>query len=149
LKKQSALEPHGSFSAMHIRLGTTDDANDIAAFDCFGGDRPAALQAGRCLVATIDDNIAGFVVYLHKGLIGRDFVEFLVVHEDYRRKGIALALLRAVEREVGPGRLFISTEANNTRMLARLEKDGWTPSGQIDNLNDSGHVERFFCRDTT
>lgn len=132
---------------MHIRQGTPDDAPAIAAFDCFGGDRPAALQEGRCLVATVDEQLTGFVVYQRKGLIGRDFIEFLVVHEGYRRRGIAIALLREVERVVGPGRLFISTEANNTRMLALLEKDGWVPSGQIDNLNDSGHVERFFCRD--
>lgn len=136
-----------SQSEIQIRIGAPDDATAIAAFDCFGGDRPAALQEQRCLVATIDEQITGFVVYKRKSLIGRDFIEFLVVDEPFRRRGIAIALLRAVEREVGPGRLFISTEANNTRMLALLDKDGWTPSGQIDNLNDSGHVERFFCRD--
>ena len=133
---------------MHIRKGNPDDAQAIAVFDCFGGDRPAALQEDRCLVAIIDGQIAGFVVYKRKSLIGRDFVEFLVVDEAFRRRGVAVALLREVERVTGPGRLFISTEANNQPMLALLEKDGWTPSGQIENINDSGHVERFFCRDS-
>lgn len=130
-----------------IRVGTPDDADAIASFDCFGGDRPAALREGRCLVATVNKQIAGFVIYKQKSLIGRDFVEFLVVDEPYRRQGIAVALLREVESALGPGRLFISTEANNIQMLALLEKNGWTPSGHIDNINDSGHAERFFCRD--
>lgn len=132
---------------MQVRPGTPDDAEAIAVFDCFWGDRAAAIDENRCLVATIDGKVAGYVTFKLKGLIGRDFVEFLVVDEAFRRRGVAVALLRGVEQAVGPGRLFISTESNNAPMLALLEQDGWTDSGQIDNLNDSGHVERFFCRD--
>ena len=48
---------------MEIRPGTPDDHDAIKAFDCFGGDRPGALQAGRCLVAEIDGQVVGYVAY--------------------------------------------------------------------------------------
>jgi GNAT superfamily N-acetyltransferase len=132
---------------MHIRPGTTQDHCAIQAFDCFGGNRLAALDEGRCLVAVVDKNIAGFVSYQRGGLIGKDFIEYLVVNEPYRRKNVAVSLLRAAESELAPGRLFISTEAENTPMLALLDKEGWTAAGQIDHINASGHAERFFFAD--
>lgn len=132
---------------MIIRTGTPADLQAIDRFDCFGGDRATALAAGRCLVAESDGRVVGFVVYAERGLIGRDFVEFLVVDEASRRRGVAVALLRAVEAELSPGRLFISTEEGNAPMRALLAKDGWTPSGQIDGINSSGFAELFFYRD--
>lgn len=134
---------------MLIRQANATDLDTINAFDCFGGDRPDAVAAGRCLVAEDDGRVAGFVVYGLRGLIGKDFVEFLVVDEPFRRRGLAVALLRAVEQRLATGRLFISTEADNAPMLALLERDGWTPAGQIDGINESGHAERFFYRDAT
>jgi len=99
------------------------------------------------LVAVVNDQVAGYTVFQKRGLIGRDFVEFVVVHDDYRRRGVAVALLRAVEERCGPGRLFISTEANNAPMLALLKGAGWGAAGQITEVNASGNAERFFCRD--
>lgn len=132
---------------MDVRTATPDDAQAIAAFDCFGGDRPGALKDGRCLVAEIDRQIAGYLAFKRQHLIGKDFVEFLVVHDDYRRRGIAVALLRAVEKEIGSGRLYISTGGDNTRMQALLAKDGWTAAGQIEGVNPGGDPELFFFRD--
>jgi len=132
---------------MHIRQGTPADSVGIAAFDCFGGDRPSALEAGRCLVAEVDGRVAGFVVFAKRGLIGRDFVEFLVVDEPYRRRGVAVSLLDAVGDQLGPGRLFISTEAGNAPMRGLLARQGWTPAGGISGLNASGCDELFFYRD--
>ncbi|MFN3166040.1 MAG: GNAT family N-acetyltransferase [Phycisphaeraceae bacterium] len=134
---------------MRVRRGTPQDSDAIAAFDCFGGDRPAALEAGRCLVAEIDGRVAGFVVYAKHGLIGRDFVEYLVVHETFRRRGVAAMLLDAVGERVGPGRLFISTESGNTPMRTLLAKQGWTPAGHLSGANRSGCDELFFYRDVS
>lgn len=132
---------------MQIRTATITDAKAIEAFDCFGGDRPAAIHAERCLVAEVDGNIAGYAVFQKRGLIGRDFVEFVVVRDGYRRRGVAVVLLREVEARCGPGRLFISTESNNAPMLALLKRQGWREAGQITEINASGNAERFFCRD--
>ncbi|MFK7789215.1 MAG: N-acetyltransferase family protein [Phycisphaeraceae bacterium] len=132
---------------MQIRTATTDDAEAIAAFDCFGGDRPAAIQAGRCVVAEVDGDIAGYAVFKKRGLIGRDFVEFLVVRDGLRRRGVAVALLLELEARCSPGRLFISTESNNAPMLALLQRQGYRAAGQITDINASGNAERFFCRD--
>ena len=132
---------------MQIRTGTLDDKQAIKAFDCFGGDRPGALQSERCLVAEIDGKVVGYVAFQRKYLIGRDFVEFLVVREGFRRQGVAIALLRAAEAKVSPGRLFISTGADNARMQALLAKDGWTSAGQIDGITHGGGSELFFYRD--
>jgi len=132
---------------MQINPGKPTDAEAIEAFNCFDCDIEAALGEDRCLVAEIGQQIAGFVIYKPNGLIGKNFVEYLVVGEAYRRRGVAIALLRAVEQTIGPCRLFISTEADNTPMLALLDKNHWRPAGQIDHINDSGHAELFFYRD--
>jgi len=132
---------------MDIRTATPVDGQAIAAFDCFGGDRPAAIEAGRCLVAEMDGRLAGYVVFQRRALIGRDFVEFLVVDESFRRAGVAVALLRAVESRLEGGRLFISTGASNAPMQSLLGKGGWSAAGQIEGVNTDGSAELFFYRD--
>ena len=132
---------------MQIRSGTPSDTDRIAAFNCFDIKADEAINQNRCLVAIIDGDVAGFVIYKQRGLIGKNFVEYLVVNEPFRRKGVAEALLRAAENELGPCRLFISTEADNTPMLTLLNKYGWSPSGQLDQINDSGQAEVFFYKD--
>lgn len=132
---------------MQIKPGKPTDAGAIEVLNSFDCDIEAAVAEGRCLVAVIEQQIAGFVIYKTKGMIGKNFIEYLVVDEAYRRRGLAIALLRAVEQTLGPCRLFISTEADNTPMRALLDKDHWQPAGQIDGINDSGHAELFFYRD--
>lgn len=132
---------------MQTRPGNPADAQAIDAFNCFDCDTDSAIRDGRCLVAVINDQAAGFVIFKRQGLIGKNFVEYLVVDQAYRRRGVAVALLRAVERTLGPCRLFISTEADNAPMLALLDQDGWQRAGQIDHINDSGFAEVFFFRD--
>jgi GNAT superfamily N-acetyltransferase len=132
---------------MKTRIGQPEDLEAIQAFDCFGGDRAADLAAGRCLVAELDRGIAGYVVFSPKGLIGQHFINFLVVDEPYRRQGVAVALLRAVEKQLLPCRLFISTGKTNTRMQALLTKDGWTSAGQIAGMMPGEFTELFYFRD--
>ena len=132
---------------MQTRPGTPADLPEIEAFDCFGGDRPGAINEDRCIVAVIDDQIAGYIVYKRQALIGKNFIEFLVVNEPYRRRGIAVALLRAAEQTLGTCRLYISTGQTNTRMQALLAKDGWTPAGQIEQINSDGTAELFYFRE--
>ena len=130
-----------------IRAGTTSDFDQIDAFDPFSGDRASELSQGRCLVAEADTQVVAYVTFSVVGFIGRPFVHFLAVAPGHRRRGVALALLRAVEAEIGTGRLFISTEAGNGPMLSLLARDGWTPAGCVQGVNDDGSAECFFFRD--
>jgi GNAT superfamily N-acetyltransferase len=132
-----------------IRIGTPDDFAAIDAFDPFAGDRREELAAGRVLVSETDGQVVGYTTFSQAGFIGRSFVHFLAVVPEHRRQGVAIALLRAVERSVGRGRLFASTEEGNAVMLRLLDRDGWTPAGCVRGVNDDGSAECFFYREVT
>jgi GNAT superfamily N-acetyltransferase len=127
-------------------VGTLDDFAALDGFDPFAGDRREELSAGRVLVAEVDGRVAGYATFSRAGFIGRPFVHLLAVAPEYRRRGIARSLLRAVERSVGRGRLFASTEEGNAAMLALLAGDGWTPAGCVRGANECGAAECFFYR---
>ena len=141
-----ALHHPGDIS---IRSANTNDLQAIAAFDPFRGDRSGEVEAGRVLVAETDGRVVGYTTFSRNGFIGRAFVNFLAVSSDHRRRGVASALLRAVEQRIAPGRLFISTEEINTPMLQLLSRGGWTAAGCVQGVNDNGAAECFFYRDLT
>jgi GNAT superfamily N-acetyltransferase len=130
-----------------IREGTIDDFAAIAAFDPFSGDRREELARSAVLVAESGGRVVGYVTFSRSGFIGRPFVHFLTVAPDFRRRGIAAALLVAVAARVGPSRLFISTEEVNTPMLWLLEREGWTAAGCVQHVNANGAAECFFYRE--
>ncbi len=130
-----------------IRVGVPGDFEMIDAFDPFAGDRREELAAGRCLVAEVEGQVVGYATFSPAGFIGRPFVHFLAVGVGHRRRGVAVALLRAVEGRVVGGRLFASTEEGNTAMLRLLERDGWTAAGCVRGVNEDGSAECFFHRD--
>jgi len=130
-----------------VRSGLLTDFEAIDAFDPFAGDRREELAHDRCLVAEDGRSVVGYLTYSSAGFIGRPFIHFLAVAQDYRRRGIATELLAAAEAKVGSGRLFISTEENNRNMLALLAKFGWTPAGCVQGVNRNGSAECFFFRD--
>jgi len=130
-----------------IREGTTNDVAALAAFDPFGGDRRQELAGGRVLVAEAGGRVVGYLTFSPAGFIGRPFVHFLAVAPEFRRRGIASGLLRAVAARVGPSRLFISTEEGNAPMLRLLEREGWAAAGCVRNVNDDGSAECFFYRE--
>lgn len=132
---------------MQIRVAKLSDIGVIETFEVFDHDISSAIEAGRCLVAESEGRAVAYVVYALRGLIGKDFVKFLVVDPAYRRRGVALLLLRGVEGAVGAGRLYISTGGDNATMQALLHKDGWTAAGQIDGINANRSAELFFYRD--
>jgi GNAT superfamily N-acetyltransferase len=142
--KSEAVSLQGSIT---VRGGLPTDFEAIDAFDPFAGDRRDALASDCCLVAECDGRVVGYVVYSRAGFVGRPFIHFLVVAQDYRRRGVATELVAAVEARIGSGRLFVSTEENNGDMLALLAKLGWTSAGCIQGVNMDGPAECFFFRD--
>ncbi|MDQ2305679.1 GNAT family N-acetyltransferase, partial [Pseudomonas aeruginosa] len=67
------------------------------------------------------------------------------VAPDCRRRGIASALLRQARDDCRGDRLFTSCNRSNLPMRRLLEREGFQPSGVIDNL-DEGDPELVFVR---
>lgn len=130
-----------------VRTGLPSDFDVIDRFDPFAGDRREELAQGRVLVAEAEGCVVGYATYSNPGFIGRPFIHFVAVDPDHRRRGVARALLHAVEARVGAGRLFVSTEEENAAMLALLDREGWTNAGRVTGVNDDGAAECFFYRD--
>ncbi|ENZ1723021.1 GNAT family N-acetyltransferase [Pseudomonas aeruginosa] len=140
-----------SSSALSIRTGRPADFAGLLAIDPI-----AREQAGRrgflverlaqeqCRVAEEDGRLLGYAV-LERSFFGRDFVSLLMVAPDCRRRGIASALLRQARDDCRGDRLFTSCNRSNLPMRRLLEREGFQPSGVIDNL-DEGDPELVFVR---
>lgn len=121
-------------SALSIRTGRPADFAGLLAIDPI-----AREQAGRrgflverlaqeqCRVAEEDGRLLGYAV-LERSFFGRDFVSLLMVAPDCRGD-----------------RLFTSCNRSNLPMRRLLEREGFQPSGVIDNL-DEGDPELVFVR---
>jgi GNAT superfamily N-acetyltransferase len=103
-----------------------------------------AIARGACVVAVVQGKPAGFAVW-DASFYGYPFVWLLAVRPEARRRGVATALMRYIERACDRDRVFTSTNASNAPMRALCEALGYAPSGRIDNL-DPGDPELVFCR---
>jgi ribosomal protein S18 acetylase RimI-like enzyme len=130
-----------------IRPAVGADFAAIDAFDQFAGDRAREIAEKRMLVADEAGEAVGYVSWLPAGFVGRDYITFVCVRPDRRRRGLALALLRSAEVRIGRGRLFVSTEEDNTAMLALLPREGWTTAGAVAGANEGNRAEVFFFKD--
>lgn len=129
-----------------IRIGTTLDIEAVEEMSSFSGSRSSEINEGLLTVIDQDGVAAGFVVESKTGLLGRPYIEYLAVSELHRRKGLALALINAIESKHYGNRLFISTESDNTAMLSLLKRCGYVQSGKISNANMSGEDELYFFK---
>ena len=130
-----------------IRPGIDNDFPAIDAFDPFAGDRQSEISEDRCLVATRDHQIVGYLSYKQDGFICRPFICFMAVHPDHQRNGIATQLLQTAQQIIGSGRLFISTGENNLTMQALLKRHGWISAGCVKAVNNDDTAELFYYRD--
>jgi len=104
----------------------------------------AAIAARHCWVGEHNKRVAGYGV-LSTSFFGRDFIELVHVAESMRRLGVGDALLETIERARHADRLFTSTNESNVPMRALLEKRGFEPSGEIQNL-DANDPELIFVK---
>lgn len=129
-----------------IRIAEPYDLTKLMTFDSFPGDRIAEIVERRMLVAEIDDVVVGYVAWQQGGCIGKDYVNKLVVDDTHRRRGIARALIGALNAVLS-GRVFISIGARNVSAVSLLQNTGWTPAGQILGLLPLDEAEMFFHQD--
>jgi ribosomal protein S18 acetylase RimI-like enzyme len=103
-----------------------------------------ALAQGRIAVARVDEVIRGFVIF-DQSFFDQFYVRLLIVHPDFRRRGLATALMRAAELDCQTGKLFTSTNQSNIPMQQLCERLGFVKSGYIENL-DEGDAELIYVK---
>jgi GNAT superfamily N-acetyltransferase len=131
-----------------IRRAGAEDFSQIDSFDPFAGDRRREIAEGRMLVADFGDGPVAYVSWAPQGFVGRDYITFVCVRPDHRRQGVAMSMLRAVDKMVPAGRLFVSTEEDNAAMLVLLPREGWRNAGTVAGANEGNRAEVFFYKDT-
>ena len=104
-----------------------------------------AVAASRCAVARVDGIVRGYVV-TRPDFFGHGFVDLLVVHPDYRRRGLATTLMRAAELDAPTDKLFTSTNQSNLAAQRLFERLGFVRSGTIDNLDEGDSEIVYFKR---
>ena len=136
---------------IEVRLPRIADAAGCAelAALAIGEERAGAfirshMERHHLVVAEADGQIVGFLAY-RTDWFQCTFVTLVVVHEDYRRKGIAREFFKSVEVISPTPRLFSSTEETNGVSIRMHTALGFTPSGYVDNL-PQGTRELLFYR---
>jgi ribosomal protein S18 acetylase RimI-like enzyme len=93
-----------------------------------------ACAQGRIAVARVDDVVCGFVIF-DESFFDQFYVRLLLVHPDFRRRGLATALMRAAELDCQTGKLFTSTNQSNLPMQQLCARLGFIKSGYVENLD--------------
>ena len=108
--------------------------------------QPEDYLAFDCRVAIWQGKIAGFLVSRQVADKEREILN-IVVHPDFRRLGIATALLRA-ELERSPGAHFLEVRESNAAARELYKQIGFEDAGQrpgyYDNPPETGIVMRIF-----
>ncbi len=104
-----------------------------------------AVSSGRCLVARIEDTMVGFGV-LDQSFYGQGFISLLIVHPEYRQRGVATALIGHIESICPTGKLFTSTNESNVIAQQVYESLGFARSGYIENLDEGDPEIVYFKR---
>ena len=137
---------------MEIRSPQEGDARALVmlAAEAVGGLRAAGivrshLERGGLLVAEDEDHELVGLVAFRDDWFECTFVGLVVVAESARRRGLARALMQAVERRASGPRLFASVEETNTVAIRMLRALDFAPSGHVDNL-PQGYRELLFYK---
>ncbi len=102
------------------------------------------LERHHLLVADTTDEVIGVLAY-RTDWFQCTLVSLVSVRKDFRRRGVARALFKAVEQMSTSPRLFSSTEETNAGAIRMHTALGFTLSGHIDNL-PQGYRELLFYK---
>ena len=94
-----------------------------------------ASDLAVCLTATVDDEIAGYMVMYHAADEGE--IPSVAVHSDYRRRGIGHALMKelfAHARTLGLTRIFLEVRTSNEAAIALYKSHGFLCAGERKNF---------------
>jgi GNAT superfamily N-acetyltransferase len=118
-----------------MAIGSTADHTDLIK---------KSVRVGQCLVAFIDDKMVGLGI-LTGSFYNQGFIDLLIVHPEYRRRGIAAVIIRRMEQICPTAKLFTSTNESNIPARKTYEASGFVRSGYIENL-DEGDPEIIYFK---
>ncbi len=142
-------------SLHHIRLAKPRDIEACVALDASNFNIYTSAKRGKhfeemiprnaMLVAEDMNRIVAYASF-EPDWFGCSFLKLVVVDTSSRRLGLASQLIKHIEDHYCPlGRLFSSTEDDNTPSKAMHEKLGFQESGYLDNLPQP-HREIFYYK---
>ncbi len=103
------------------------------------------LQEDKVIVAQIEEKIVGYGVFNH-AFFHQSQVDMLMIHVDYRGRGIGEYILRALEKLCDTPKFYVTTNLSNTKMQSLLTRVGFRLGGYIHEL-DPGDPELVFVKD--
>ena len=130
---------------MTIRKANSNDLGTINSFDVFSGDRGAEIERGEIWLGVDEElNVVTSYLTFNHSFFNKAFIQYIVVAEPYRKKGIANELMAHIEDVVKQEKIFISTETTNLTMLKLFERRGYKIVGVIEEIQDCGEI--VFCK---
>ncbi|WP_340008930.1 GNAT family N-acetyltransferase [Paenibacillus sp. FSL K6-0276] len=99
----------------------------------------------QCIVASLNGEPIGFACY-DTTFFECCFIQLAIVNPNFRRLGIASALIRYIEEHCPTSKLFTSTNESNTVMQQVCLSLGFVRSGIIENLDDGDPEWIYFKR---
>lgn len=134
----------------NVAYAQLEDLESIVAIDhqVIGNDHrrgefARAIKEQNCLVVK-EDETKGFLLY-NTLFFEHIFVSLIIIAPEERRKGYASCLLQHFEKISPTGKIFSSTNQSNLEMQMVFKKNGYAPSGIIENL-DPGDPELIYFK---
>ncbi|RJP21985.1 MAG: GNAT family N-acetyltransferase [Candidatus Abyssobacteria bacterium SURF_5] len=136
---------------MIIRLAEQDDLQQCRELDAIVSGLHSRKQFleqrirhRRAYLSIEEARVVGLITF-QTNFIDCLYISLIIVHPDFRRRGIARKLINQVAGHSRNGKLFSSTEADNEQSIKMHEALGFQFSGYIDNL-PQGKREILFCK---
>ncbi|WP_421724357.1 GNAT family N-acetyltransferase [Bauldia sp.] len=101
-------------------------------------------ENGGLSLAVEDGRVIAFCCLDHRYFFEKPFISLLIVHPNFRRRGVGRGLLKSSEAKGYP-ELWTSTNRSNAPMQALLQASDWHYCGELRGL-DEGDPEMFFTK---
>lgn len=137
---------------MLINKAESSDLESICTIDAMviGNDRrrdylSKAVANQECVIAKLNGEAVGFAV-CDCSFFGYPYLTLIIVNPQFRRQGIAKALISYIENNTKSEKLFTSTNESNITMQKVCDSLGYIRSGIIENLDDGDPELIYFKR---
>ncbi|QHE61594.1 GNAT family N-acetyltransferase [Rossellomorea vietnamensis] len=107
------------------------------------GEIEKAIRNQACMVIK-EGKATGFLLF-NTQFFENAFVSLIIIAPEERRKGYASSLLKYFEKNSPTEKIFSSTNQSNIEMQKVFQKNGYTRSGMIENL-DPGDPELIYFK---
>jgi predicted TIM-barrel fold metal-dependent hydrolase/GNAT superfamily N-acetyltransferase len=140
---RKAKKSDASFLGTFLESLSEEDKKFLALSPKLSHIKTVIRSENHCYVALVHNTIVGFMRESGRPE-GYSLLEEIVVHPDYRRKGIARELLKHYHRIFS--KTLAKTNAKNTGMITLLRRNGYEPENpdaqRIVNWSRNGDQER-------